>query len=110
MPIHYNSAPPPAQIPGLTFGIAGVASAAAWCDVDIVGSSSSSVGNVAISLALDACASVLGIEVCGSDLSPQLPVTLLAGTYDFSGICRNDTAAAAARLRYSLPRRVDILV
>lgn len=71
------------DIPGLTFGIPGYASASAVADVTVGGD----LDDVEISLGLDACASVAGFQVCGSSLTDELPVTVLEGTYDFSNIC-----------------------
>ncbi len=71
------------QVPGLNFGIPGIASAGAVIDVEIGGN----LDDINMSLGLDACASILGISVCGSDLTSVLPITLIKGQYDFSHVC-----------------------
>lgn len=72
------------DIPGLTFGIPDVATASAVMDVTVGGD----LDDVTLTLALDACATVAGFSVCGSDLTSELPWTVLEGSYDFSNICQ----------------------
>jgi hypothetical protein len=72
------------DIPGLTFGIPGIASASAVLDVDVSGD----LDQITFDLALNACASVLGVQVCGSDLTSDLPWTILSETFDLSPICQ----------------------
>ena len=71
-------------IPGLTFGIPGYASAGAVLDVTLEGN----LGDITFDAALDACAKVFGVSVCGSDLTSDLPWTVLSGTFDFSNVCQ----------------------
>ena len=71
------------DIPGLTFGIPDVATASAVLDVTVQGN----LDDLQVSLAVDACGDVAGITVCGSDLTSDLPLTLLTGTFDFSNLC-----------------------
>ncbi len=59
-------------------------SAGAVCDVAISGN----LDDVSVNIALDACASIFGHEVCGSDLTSDLPWTVLAGEYDFGSLCK----------------------
>ena len=72
------------DIPGLTLDIPDVASAAAVLDVTFSGN----LDSLSVSFGLDACASVLGVKVCGSNLDSSLPYTIFEGTYDFSNLCQ----------------------
>lgn len=70
-------------IPGLSWGIPIVGTADAEMAVKIDGN----LDDVTISLGVDACATVLGVEECGSDLTSELPIYLLNSEFDFSDIC-----------------------
>lgn len=49
---------------------------------------SGNLDDVSVDIALDACATIAGISVCGSDLTSDLPWTVLKGSYDFSNLCK----------------------
>ena len=70
-------------VPGLTVGIPLVGSAQVELAVGIQGNAQ----QLQMQLGLDACATVLGYQKCGSDLTSELPYWVLSGSYDFSGYC-----------------------
>ena len=46
------------------------------------------LSNLDIKLGLDACGTVVGKSVCGSDLTDDLPIYVLDGSFNFDSLCK----------------------
>ena len=71
-------------IPGLSAGIPGIADAGVYADARVAGNA----GSLTVTLSLDACGVISGVNMCGSAIYSGLPVPVISGTWDFSDICK----------------------
>ena len=71
-------------IPGLSLDIPDIGSVGVNAVFDIEGD----LSNLDIKLGLDACGTVVGKSVCGSDLTDKLPIYVLDGSFDFDDLCK----------------------
>jgi hypothetical protein len=70
-------------VTGISIDVPGLAGAGVYADYAISGEASAITFNVAV----DLCVAYTLYTVCASTLFPGLPVPILQGTFDFSGLC-----------------------
>jgi len=79
-------------IPGLIIGIPKIGSADVDASVEVDGS----LSKLGLKVGLNACATVAGKKVCGSDLTGYLPVWVLHGSYQFNNFCNTSNTSSTS--------------
>ena len=70
-------------VAGISIDVPGLAGAGVYADYDISGDATA----ITFDISVDLCVDYTFKTVCASSILPGLPVPLLQGTFDFSGLC-----------------------
>lgn len=70
-------------VPGLTVGIPVIGDVGVYVDIGFNGN----LDMLNISLGLDGCGTVLGVQECGSSIDSDLPYEIISGSFSFEDLC-----------------------